>query len=255
MKNKILLTLTLTFTCLLSNAEQSTNTIEMTSEQIHPLEIDTVTNQKIRCDYHLAAVAGVGVANWLKENDAASLDNRYTANFYAGALFDFQFSNGWQAETGLTLQHKGYRKENTGLENYEKMHCRLLYLEVPLLVGYEIPISQVHLTPQFGPYLAFAVLGKNVGYKTNSSIDKSGNYTYTRKWENVDIFDNKDGNKRYRRFDCGLHFGASLRIFENIRLGLGYEFGFVNVRRKDTKGNTYKTLNSDFSFHFAYYFF
>jgi len=227
----------------------------MTSEQIHPLEIDTVTNQKIRCDYHLAAVAGVGVANWLKENDAASLDNRYTANFYAGALFDFQFSNGWQAETGLTLQHKGYRKENTGLENYEKMHFRLLYLEVPLLVGYEIPISQVHLTPQFGPYLAFAVLGKNVGYKTNSSVDKSGNYTYTRKWENVDIFDNKDGNKRYRRFDCGLHFGASLRIFENIRLGLGYEFGFVNVRRKDTKGNTYKTLNSDFSFHFAYYFF
>ncbi len=255
MNNKLFLTIFLAFISFLSNAKQSTDRVEMASGQNPPLVVDTVENQKAQCDYHLAAVAGVGVANWLTENDATSIDNRYTANFYIGALFDFQFSNGWQTETGLTLQHKGYRIENTGFENYEKKHFRLLYLEIPLLVGYEIPISQVHLTPQIGPYFAFAVLGKNVGYSTNSLIDKSGNYTYTRNWENVNIYDNENSKKQYRRFDCGLHFGASLRIFEKIRLGLGYEFGFVNVQRKDSKNNTYKTLNSDFSFHIAYYFF
>lgn len=253
MKSKLLLLLSFAFTCLSSNAEQTENAIAF--EQDQPMSVDTVAKKKIQFDYHLAAVAGAGVANWLTENDV--IGKRYTANFYAGALLDFQFTDGWQAETGLTLQHKGYRKENTGYTEYEKKHIRLLYLEIPLYAGYEIPISQIHLTPQIGPYLAFAVMGKDVGFTTNTAKDNDGNEIYVRKWSDHNMFEESEhnGRKKYRRFDCGLHFGASVRIFDNIRLGLGYEFGFVNVQRKDYSKKAKKTKNSDFSFHVAYYFF
>ena len=109
-------------------------------------------------------------------------------------------------ETGLFYTEKG------GKGSYEgnKFTYNLNYLEVPLLLKYDIPVDRSFcVQPFFGGYLACGVGGKIKDYgdrKAFSSFDDDG----------------------FKRFDGGLRLGLGAQ-YDLLYLEVAYEFGLANI--------------------------
>lgn len=133
----------------------------------------------------------------------------------------------WRLQTALLFSAKGAngianRSED---KNYPLLDIRLYYLEVPLTVAYEIPLtSYASIFPQAGAYLACGVGGK------------------VSTWENVgmgylvsDWNPFKDTNptdpytlKAFERMDAGLRFGLTAEI-NKFCLSVNYDLGLWGV--------------------------
>ena len=104
---------------------------------------------------------------------------------------------------------------------FPEVNTNLLFLEMPLKVGYDFKLgSKVVLSPHIGAYARYALASIKENVQTNDgSVEK---------WNCL-----KDYNKGYRhieafkRFDAGLAAEVELRLFRHYLLTAGYRRGFV----------------------------
>ena len=210
--------------------------------------------------FHVAAVAGVGNSDIYTSTDNQDIGSRPLLHYYVGGLVDYApFSKDTTSlrrlffESGITFQQKGYQVENTGYTVVEERKTRLLCLNFPLLASYAIDIEGVYVVPRLGPYFSVVLSAKDKGY----GKDMSGSVVVVTDYDNdlLEIANERKGENRYRRFDCGLSFGVSVVFLKHFRGGIGYDLGFMNFQRKDFMDKKCKTKNGAFSVSFAYYFF
>jgi hypothetical protein len=136
-----------------------------------------------------------------------------------GPVLYYSLSNNFYINSGLMFSLKTFKEEIDGV----KWGINTSYLELPLNIGYSIPIGNLHTYGQLGPY---------VGYNLSAKIKASyGGESVTE--------DIKDEISPINA-GIGLMYGININRF---KIELGYQYGLTNVF-KDDEYNT--KLNSLF---------
>ena len=137
--------------------------------------------------------------------------------FNAGATLDVPIKSLFSLETGILLNSKG-NKISSGDElgaNKELQRENLLYLDAPVLCKITVPIKKIRIFAMAGPYLGYALSGKQKAEVTINSVHNE--------WEA-----NIPWGDRYDRFDYGAKTGIGLR-YKKYQIGASYEFGFKEI--------------------------
>lgn len=147
-----------------------------------------------------------------------------------GITLDYTCNNGVSVITGIHYTMKG--ANSILADNFRKeLMVRLGYLELPVMVGYQIPLApKINIIPSFGAYFALGINGYG---------EIGANFAQTGIGNTDGIWDNpfKEFNlkneaqekiKPFERFDTGLRFGLSAEVYQ-FSLSLNYDLGLTNM--------------------------
>lgn len=201
-----------------------------------------------QCDsvghFDFAATAGMGVSKWRMSNQ--TYDKKPSYNYQFGVLVDYTVYENLFVESGLSYHHKGMKIKHEGYVEWEHLSYDLYYLHIPMNVAYKFPFEKVMIAPLLGPYMGIALGGSYV--REGETIYNEVRVPYSSR---QDLF--KKRLDKYRRFDVGLRIGVEVMFNKRYRVGMGYDIGFVNVRKDLVMGEEVKSKNGVFSVTFAYY--
>ncbi|MCD8288876.1 MAG: PorT family protein [Prevotella sp.] len=187
--------------CMLSASAQIVNSRSSITK--------TVKSDKEKATWGLRA--GLNVANMKESWYGESESYGARMGYHVGVILDIPVvSQYFYIQPGLYLTQKGYKDSEDGYTD----KANPTYVEIPILLSgrYNITNSvqaQLHL----GPYFAVGVFG---------------NFTeeYKDEWsESYGCWDDTD----FKRFDCGLSFGAGFLFSKHYYIGFQYDFGLMNL--------------------------
>jgi hypothetical protein len=122
--------------------------------------------------------------------------------------------------------------------------------EIPVYIGYKIPLGNVYLSGNVGPYSSLSVVGKRTFTEVPEVIppfewnfEASPHQQYI---DNNTSFYGEEWNS-YRRFDTGISFGLRAG-YKNYNIAASYSRSFIDIRPNET----IKATNSVLSFSFIY---
>lgn len=213
---------------------------------------------KMSAQFRLGAEIGMNVSS------LAIIANSHNVDVTGGVSVDYLFKNGVMLQSGLSYSSKGAsglwdRYNYSSVLRHANIH--LGYLEIPLMVGYRIPLMEkVHLVPSIGTYFAYGVVG--CGDLDIIVSDESGSARPAESWDNPFKDFKKEGFvdteiKAFDRFDSGLRFGLSGEISDFV-ISFAYDLGLKKVWSGfDTpsyKTSTHKMKNRTASISVGYKF-
>ena len=120
---------------------------------------------------------GMNIASLSSDNADFDMDSR--AGLAFGAVYGLQLANSTPVwlEAGLFYSEKGGNMESVPFKmaddkiGFQKVKCRLSYLQIPLVVKYSFDIvDDLYIDPFLGGYLALGVGGKTKYYGEQRSI-------------------------------------------------------------------------------------
>lgn len=175
---------------------------------------------------------GVNFANVSFSGSGMDVSPKSITGFHIGAVADFQLKESLHFNTGLLYSGKGFKMDYSDGETSVSMTESFNYLDIPLNLAYLFPINDKYdVFIQAGPYLAYALSGK----------DKVGSET-----SNIDFKENG-----MKRFDYGLGIGGGVQ-FGAIVASLNYQLGLANLNDDSTMDA--KLKNKVFQVSLAYMF-
>lgn len=206
---------------------------------------------------HWGAFGGIGPANVHFER--YDLYQHAVCNVRIGIVADHDMdmvNKNFFVETGIELQRKGYQRffdeHADSLHVTYKEKTNLYYMVFPTTASYRFHFRGFEFTPMLGPYYAIA-LGGRFRYKRETN-DRGQYFMQTKKYS---MFGDKTGTDRLydtRRFDLGLRIAVGIQYFENMRSSMGYDWGFIDIRKADFRGDKYKSRNGVFYLSHTYFF-
>lgn len=149
---------------------------------------------------------GVNFANMTISAMGIGVTPKSLTGVHVGFVGDFELQNSLFFNTGLLYSLKGFKMSASG----ETLSESLNYLVVPLNLEYKFPLNEKSkFMIQAGPYLGYALSGKNKNNGESSNVRFGG----------------EGGMKR---FDYGLGFGAGVE-FGALVTSLNYELGLAKI--------------------------
>lgn len=186
--------------------------------------------------------------------------------FQVGANFKYRLDYNIEIQTGFYMIKKGSIKhekhdksapgdEYTLLVTDIKTTVDANYMQVPLNIGFEVPLSRaknIYFSAHAGLFGAYGFKGesKRKGHTGKASIDEEG-----RRGKLFDAlyYDEKSKtftNSNLKRWDYGFNANAGL-VFDMFILQLQYDHGWANVAT-DSQGEKWKTRNYSLSLGFRF---
>jgi len=148
---------------------------------------------------------GVNFANMTFSVDQFDVSPKSITGFHVGLVSDFLIQRSLHLNTGLLYSLKGTKGEMEGVSGTIKIN----YLEIPINLAYKFPINESSdFFIQAGPYLGYALSGKQKGGGETSDIEF--------------------GKGNWKRFDFGFGFGAGVE-FGSFVTSLNYQLGLANM--------------------------
>ncbi len=151
---------------------------------------------------------GLNIATMNSEYVEFDMNSRPGLAF--GAVYGHQLANStplW-LEAGLFYSEKGGKTHI----NDEKHTCRLIYMQLPVVVKYSFDVTDdFYIQPFLGGYMSLGLGGKMKDYGNRTS-DPS--------------FDS------FNRFDGGLRLGCGAE-YQMVYAELGFDFGLTNIAKGD----------------------
>ncbi|WP_029903104.1 porin family protein [Prevotella sp. 10(H)] len=146
--------------------------------------------------------AGMNLSNF-----SGDLSGDAKIGFNVGLTMDYSLAQDIYLMTELKYSLEGSKDDGTKIN--------MSYLKLPVHIGYKLAITDnTRIVFQGGPYIGYALSGK---YKAGPI--------------SVDAFDQDLADVvgyKMKRFDFGLGLGVGAE-FDKICVGLGYDFGLINV--------------------------
>lgn len=191
--------------------------------------------------------AGLNFANASASSGGVSVSPSSRTSFHVGLTADIPLMQSLYIQTGLFLQNKGYKIEDSEEDYSETTTAKPMYLEIPILASYRYDFSDaLQLQVNFGPYFGYGIGGKlkeewsGNGYSGDSEVDFFGS-------------NDDEDTAGYKRFNCGLQIGAGLTMGEHYYIGVAYQFGLTNMY--DTpSGYDYKEKDKTWMISLGYNF-
>lgn len=134
------------------------------------------------------------------------------ASFHAGVMADIPVSKKVSFQPEILVSGKGGQISGPGMNNTTaKRIIRLYYLEVPLIINYNIPINDNKIFIGSGPSLAYGISGKDKQFL-----------------DNIIALEQDAFKDFFKRFDAGIIFQAGFRS-KNIRVAALCNVGVANI--------------------------
>lgn len=153
--------------------------------------------------------------------------------YQLGVAAEFEIMSFLYVGTSLNFFQKG--DKIIGESDTKK--TRLGYLDLPIVIGYKMPIGNVSVFGNIGPYTSVAIVGKTSYIYEYEEHNSESSYP---------IEFGEFGE--YKRFDSGVTIGAGAD-FKNYQLKANYYFGFVDINTSET----ITARNSVFNIVFTYF--
>lgn len=169
----------------------------------------------LSAQFKLGMEAGLNIAD-LKAAD-------YSRNgAVVGITGEYAFQGKWLLQSGFLFSMKGANavKNYSNLQkDSEKLDIALYYLELPIMVGYHIPLAnEISLVPKVGGYLAVGV-----GGQVSQTTDVGPGFLIN-EWNPF-----KDStNGAFDRKDAGLRFGLTTHIYK-FNISIYYDLGLYGI--------------------------
>ena len=183
-----------------------------------------LTASYAQAQFTFGARAGLNVTNishTINGKTTSGEDNRkFKPGFQIGVVGEYAIIENLVIQPGLLLSTQGGIYKYSGAGREYKETISLSYLQIPVNAQYKIDVGSMSLLFQAGPYFGFAVSGKS-----KEKIKQDGKTEKTTESIKFGTGKEDDGIKRG---DFGLGFGTGLQ-FDNIQVGLGYNFGLANI--------------------------
>lgn len=210
----------------------------------------TIKAQESQSPWTFGVKAGVN-ASTFKVDDGSILSNTEgIAGFNGGVTVEYALRNNFFLSSGLEFTTKGadystsyygisqLEEDNSIIYAYSLDSRRLKYLQVPLTIGYRIPVSKdVNVTFNAGAYFALGISGKGKHQLAVMNVKTNGTSEVTYSQSRI----NKKGDTDY-----GLLGGIGLE-YKRLSLNANYEYGLRSLYTGESyhTGNSYNTLRND----------
>lgn len=176
-----------------------------------------------------------------------SIDAKSRFSWKAGLVFDIPFGeDGWRFMPELNYVNKGFDLDMStsflGQPVMIKGNSNIGYLEIPLNVAYALELGDNNLVIGAGPYVAYALTGKN-----NFEASVAGQIVTSDK-ESID-FGSDPG--QIKPFDYGANLSVGYLLSGGIMFKANYNLGLANISNEGN-GSSYK--NNYFGLSIVYFF-
>ncbi len=179
--------------------------------------------------------AGLNLAN---ANITPTVTTSGKTGFLVGGLLDINFSRNFSVVPGVRFITKGYVQSFTDANgNNITETVNLNYLEIPVLLRVEFPLTEVK------PYI-FA--GPELGFNMSATADDVGGGQST----STDVSTNVSGTDFGLLFGGGVGFKVTSKI--DLFASFGYSLGLSNILKNNTNAtikNTGIQLTAGAMFH------
>jgi len=177
------------------------------------------------------------------------ITNHTQIGSHGGLTVDYAFKNHINLSTGVFHTMKGANTICADDLGYE-MLVRLGYLEVPVMIGYRIPIaSNIHLTPSIGTYFSWGVNGYGEFEKSTTSNTPNESMNLT-EWSNPfesHYYNTAESERKlayaFNRFDTGLRFGLNAEI-GRVSMSFNYDLGLKSMWKGFMDAGLYHQLRN-----------
>ncbi len=193
--------------------------------------------------------AGLNLANASIKSGGQDVTDgkKMLIGFNVGATAEFDISDVFAFQTGLILNQKGVRFEDSqdfgGITTEVKSKLSVLFLDIPLNAKYKMDLGGNKLYFAAGPYIGIGLTGKS-----KTEVSAGGQ---TQENEESIKFGNDAAEHDMKRLDLGLNIGAGME-FGAIGVGIQYGLGFANLTPEGDSDN--KTNNRLLSIGVSYKF-
>ncbi|MDR2628094.1 MAG: PorT family protein [Dysgonamonadaceae bacterium] len=173
---------------------------------------------------------GLNLANQVRSNGSQSETGDSKAGLKLGVLGEYQINDYLSAQAGLVFSQKGVAsKESDSYPNYtleSEEKTTLNYLQIPInAVGRYKINDDITVSALAGPYLAFALSGKEV-WESSGTVDGQPDPSVSESGD-AKIKFGSDRNQ-WNGFDFGLTLGAGVE-YKGVFLRLEYDWGLSNL--------------------------
>jgi hypothetical protein len=149
-----------------------------------------------------------------------------------GGTAEFEINNRYSIETGLMLNHRGWK------EVWTDTITRISYLDIPINFKYGFTLGKNKLKLSAGPYIGYGIKAGNLWKDQNNE-------------SNMDKIWGKDGSDILKHFDCGINLGTE---YELGKFGIGFQYGIGLVNIYHSKSLYGSQKNRMLSLSLAYKF-
>lgn len=167
--------------------------------------------------------------------------------YQAGIAAEFELMKMVFISTSLSYVTKGDKYKDRFAVSKTSFGC----FELPVYIGYKIPLGNVYLSGTVGPYSSVAIVGKR-SFTQKPELTPPFEWNFEASPHQQYIDNNTDfyGEQwnSYKRFDTGISFGIRAG-YKNYNIAASYSRSFVDIRPDESVTAT----NSVFSISFIYY--
>jgi hypothetical protein len=181
--------------------------------------------------------AGFNLSSMVSKDDqynyANEMNYKMKPGFNVGPTLELPFGKMFSFETALLFTTLGVKDEYDYGGGSSKETLSLLYLQLPLTAKATFDVGGLKVYADLGPYLGCGLSGK---WKSD-------------KYDDEDVKWGTSTEDHYKRFDFGLHLGASVGI-SAFEIGLTYDLGLSNIASDTQDG--YKEMNRVLALNLGY---
>ena len=173
---------------------------------------------------------GISKVNLIEKNFLGTIENSFKMGYQIGAAAEFEIMSFLYVGASACFFQKGSKTKNA----FGSSKLNIGYLDIPIVIGYKVPLGNVSVFGNVGPYTSVAMVGKSVyeseGFDETYDIEFGGDFGY-------------------KRFDSGVTFGGGVE-FKQYQVKANYSLGFVDI----VPSETVSAKNSVFNITATYFF-
>ncbi len=165
----------------------------------------------------------------LEKNDLTGrIDKNLKLGYQLGVAAEFELMSFLYVGSAVTFFQKG---DSRGDDTFTSK-TKLGYIDIPITIGYKMPLGNVSVFGNVGPYSSIAIIGKTY-YQTDMGQEELE--------ENYEIeFGEEMG--QYKRFDTGVTFGGGVE-FKQFQVKANYSFGLVDITYSEFVTSKHSVFN------------
>ncbi|MDD3563755.1 MAG: porin family protein [Candidatus Cloacimonetes bacterium] len=161
---------------------------------------------------------GLNIASFTGEDNMDDFDSKL--GFHAGAMMQSPLGNNFIIQPEVLYTMKGATSEFKLLGVQNELTGTANYIEIPVLIKYNIELSSVQIQPYFGPSIGVLLVGEITNKKSIGGISSTDTISF------------KDD---MNALEAGLNFGADAVLMQNLMVGLRFNLGLTEIVKKDSK--------------------
>lgn len=163
------------------------------------------------------------------ETEGESPDTEWKLGYGVGGFVEIPIMDNFYVRPSLNYQQKGGKMTQDfsaeGVVTQLKAEIKLEYIEMPILLVYNIGKDSSKWYVGAGPSFGYGISGKA---EINQNIEGSTETTYFKPFKEVD-----KGGLGFKQFDFSLNAIVGMHVFENGMIQLGYTHGLSNIANTD----------------------